>query len=287
VAREKMHSQITDESQSALRRYQRLIVGSTRLGYTLKYELIVAIGSVAPGALGLWLRQKLYRRLLMRAGRGVFFGAGVILRHPCKVAVGDHVVVADGCLLDARGDSNRGIRLGDNVILGDRATLRCKDGDIVIGNNVGIGLNSSLSAVGGNVLELADEVMIGPYAYLGGASYHHDRLDIPISHQGQDLKGGIKVGYGAWIGARAVIMDGVTIGRDAIVATNAVVNKDVPDYAIVAGVPARLVRTRRAEPVQAEVESPDPPIGLHCGGPSDPMPVLPGVNRARSKSCQE
>lgn len=168
------------------------------------------------------------------------------------------MVVADGCLLDARGDSNRGIRLGNNVILGDRATLRCKDGDIVIGNNVGIGLNSSLSAVGGNVLELADEVMIGPYAYLGGASYHYDRLDIPISHQGQDLKGGIKVGYGAWIGARAVIMDGVTIGRDAIVATNAVVNKDVPDYAIVAGVPARLVRTRRAEPVQVEVESPEP-----------------------------
>ncbi len=260
MAREKVHSQITDESQSALRRYQRLIVGSTRLGYTLKYELFVALGSLAPGALGLWLRHKLYRRLLMRAGRGVWFGAGVTLRHPCKVAVGDQVVIADGCVLDARGDSNRGIRLGDNVILGDRATLRCKDGDIVIGNHVGIGLNASLSAVGGNVLELADEVMIGPYAYLGGASYRRERLDIPISRQGQDLKGGIKVGYGAWIGARAVIMDGVTIGRDAIVATNAVVNKDVADYAIVAGVPARLVRTRRAEATQADVESPDPPI---------------------------
>ncbi len=254
MAREKMHSQITDESRSALRRYQRLIVGSNQLGYTIKYELCMAIGGLAPGALGLWLRQKLYRHLLMEAGRGVYFGAGVILRHPCKLAIGDHVVVADGCLLDARGDSNRGIRLGDNVILGDRATLRCKDGDIIIGNNVGIGLHSSLSAVGGNVLELADEVMIGPYAYLGAASYHYDRLDIPISRQGQDLKGGIRVGYGAWIGARAVVMDGVTIGRDAIVATNAVVNKDVPDYAIVAGIPAKLVRTRRPEPVPVTAE---------------------------------
>lgn len=248
MGREKMHSQITDESRSTLHRYQRLIVGSNRLGYTLKYELIMAIGGLAPGALGLWLRHKLYRRLLLRSGRGVFFGAGVILRHPSKLAVGDHVVIADGCLLDARGDSNRGIRLGDNVILGDRATLRCKDGDIVIGSNVGIGLHASLSAVGGNVLEIADEVMIGPYAYLGGASYHHDRLDIPISRQGQDLKGGIEIGYGAWIGARAVIMDGVRIGRDAIVATNAVVNKDVPDYAIVAGVPARVIRSRQAAP---------------------------------------
>jgi len=84
VAREKVHSQITDESQSALRRYQRLIVGSTRLGYTLKYDLIVAIGSLAPGALGLWLRQTLYRRLLMRAGRGVFFGAGVPCDTPAR-----------------------------------------------------------------------------------------------------------------------------------------------------------------------------------------------------------
>ncbi len=247
-----MHSQITDESRSVLRRYQRLIVGSTELGYTIKHELIVAIGSLAPGALGLWLRQKLYRRLLLEAGRGVFFGAGVVLRHPCKLAVGDRVVVADGCLLDARGDSNRGIRLGDDVILGDRATLRCKDGDIIIGNHVGIGLSAALSAVGGNVLELADEVMIGPYAYLGGASYRYDRLDIPISRQGQNLKGGIKVGYGAWIGARAVIMDGVTIGRDAIVAVNAVVNKDVPDYAIVAGIPAKVVRMRLPDPAAVE-----------------------------------
>jgi acetyltransferase-like isoleucine patch superfamily enzyme len=167
------------------------------------------------------------------------------LRHPCKIELGDSIVIADGCVLDARGDSNVGIRLGDNVILGDRSSLRCKDGNIFIGNNVGIGFNASLSAVGGNVVDIEDDVMIGPYAYLGGASYHHDRLDVPIAQQGQDLKGGIKVEKGAWIGARAVIMDGVTIGRDAIVATNAVVNKNVPDYAIVAGVPARMIRSRR------------------------------------------
>lgn len=242
-----MQSQATNERHSLLKRYQRLVVGSTSLSYTVKYELILGLGALLPGALGLWFRKVAYRFLFRHVGRGVVFGAGLTLRHATKIELGKNVVVGDGCILDARGDSNRGIRLGDDVILGDRSSIRCKDGDILVGNNVAIGMNSNLNAVGGNVLEIADEVMIGPYAYLGGVSYHYERLDIPISHQGQNPKGGIKVGYGVWIGARAVIMDGVTIGRDAIVATNAVVNKDVPEYAIVAGIPAKLIRSRKGE----------------------------------------
>ena len=103
-------------------------------------------------------------------------------------------------VLDGRGDSNRGIRLGDNVILGDRATLRCKDGDIVIGNNVGIGLNSSLSAVGGNVLVLADQAMIGP-------GYPADRCDSwrrpdrrPSSNLGALTRTYLRIAEVAWRG---------------------------------------------------------------------------------------
>lgn len=241
----KVYAQITDESQSALRRYQRIVVGSTSLFCTLKYELIVSIGRSLPGALGLWFRKKLYRRLFQHIGRGVVFGAGVTLRHPCKIKLGNNVVIADGCILSARGDANRGIQIGDNVVLGERSTLGCKNGDIYVGNNVSVSANATLGAIGGNILDIGDDVMIGPYAYLGATSYHFDRLDIPISQQGQDLKGGVKVKQGAWIGVRAILLDGVTIGRDAIVAANAVVNKDVPDYGIVAGVPAKLIKSRR------------------------------------------
>jgi len=241
----KVHAQVTDSDDSALRRYQRVVVGSERLYQTVKYELIHGLCAPLPGALGLVVRKLLYRRLLKCVGKGTLFGTSVTLRHPGKIALGTKVVIADGCVLDARGDANRGIQVGHNVVLGQRAMLLCKGGDISIGNDVGIGYYTSLCAVQGNVLELQDHVMLGPYVYLDGSQYHHDRLDVPITAQGLNPRGGIRIGTGSWLGAQVAVMDGVTIGRDAIVAAGAVVTKDVPDYAIVAGVPARILRFRQ------------------------------------------
>lgn len=269
----KVHAQITSSSDSALRRYQRVVVGSTSLLETIRYELIHGIGAPLPGALGVLIRKVLYPRMLKRVGRGTLFGPGVTIRHPGKIEMGTNVVVADGCTIDARGDSNRGIRLGDNVILGQRSMLLCKGGNIVLGNNVGIGYYTSLCAVYGNVLEIEDNAMLGPYVYVDGTSYHYERTDIPMSAQGLNPRGGIRIGAGTWVGAHAAILDGVKIGRDAIVAAGAVVTKDVPDFAIVAGVPARVVKYRKtpspddlarnADCVGAPVASADAPGGLH------------------------
>ncbi len=57
----------------------------------------------------------------------------------------------------------------------------------------------------------------------------------------------IKIGHDVWVGARAVIMDGVTVGHGAVIAANAVVTKDVPPYAVVGGVPARIIKYRFGE----------------------------------------
>lgn len=248
----RLHSQVTSEKESALRRYQRVIVGSTDLSYTLMYEVILGIGRSLPGALGLAFRQKLYPKLFARTGKQVFFGDGLILRHPGKVTLGQKVIISDGCIIDARSDFDLGISIGDNVTIGDRAVLRCKGGHIRIGNNVGLGLNAGLATSGKNVVTIEDHVAIGPYAVIGTMSYHFDRLDIPITQQGQNLKGGVKVREGAWIGARAVILDGVTIGRGAIVGTSAVVTTEVADYAVVAGIPARVIRYRNDQAVVRE-----------------------------------
>jgi len=245
-----VHAQVTDSSRSALRRYQQVVVGSQSLPFTMKYELITGIGADLAGALGLWFRKTFYPRLFKAAGAGTVFGNHVTVRHPRRIELGRRVVIADGCVLDGRGETNEGIRMGDDVVLGERASIRCKDGDVVVGKRVGIGSSTHLGALGGNRLVLEDDVMIGPHAYLGGVSYHFDRLDIPIREQGHDLKGGITVGEGAWIGAGAMVLDGAKIGRGAIVAARALVMGDVADYAIVGGVPAKFIRSRkdRADP---------------------------------------
>jgi len=76
------------------------------------------------------------------------------------------------------------------------------------------------------------------------SNHNFDDLEMPINQQGETKKG-ISIADNVWIGAGCRILDGVKIGTGAIVASGAVVNKDVPDYAIVGGVPAKLIRMRK------------------------------------------
>lgn len=249
----KVHDQITDASQSALQRYQHVVVGSTSLLFLAQYEIILGLFGNTPGALGLWLRQRLYKSLVKGIGRGVIFGVRLTIRHPRKIMIDNRTVISDGCVLDARGNSNAGITIGRNVIIGQNAMLVCKDGDIRVGDNVGIGANTAIYAVAGNSIDISDDVLIAPYTYVGGVSYQFDRTDIPIAAQDLNLQGGISVGKNTWLGARATLLDGVSVGCNAIISAGAVVTRDVPPYAIVAGVPARVIRYR-AQTVTTEAE---------------------------------
>jgi acetyltransferase-like isoleucine patch superfamily enzyme len=240
----KLHGRITDTSQSSLRKYQSIIVGSRSFAYTIKYELIMSLVGGFPGAMGLALRKILFPRLLGACGQSTVFGPAVTMRHCRKIKLGRNVVIADGCILDARGDHNQGIEVGDNALIGQRNLLICKDGDIHIGSGVVSGTYTAVYALNGNVVRIGSDVAIGPFACIGNASYKFDRLDVPIAYQGHDLKGGTTIGPDCWIGERASILDGVTVGRGAIVAAGAVVTRDVPDFAIVGGVPAKLIRMR-------------------------------------------
>ena len=82
--------------------------------------------------------------------------------------------------------------------------------------------------------------------YDGGNQLH--RTDwisaFPFDTRGFELAGDTIIGDGCWIGSRAMIMQGVTLGEGAVVATGAVVTKDVPAYAVVGGVPAKIIKYR-------------------------------------------
>jgi acetyltransferase-like isoleucine patch superfamily enzyme len=241
----KVHGQITDEGTSSLRRYQRIIVGSSSLWDTFKYELVCWLSAILPGALGLWARPKLYRSIFKHIGRGTLFGGNCVVRHPGKIELGDNVVISDGCILDARGDDNQGIRIGNNVIMGDRAMIRCKNADVNIGKNVGIGANCDICPINHSNIEIHDDVMLGPFVYLGGVQYGHSRLDVAIREQGIESKGGIVIGEGSNIGAFVTVMDGVVIGKGCVVGVGAVVRENLPDYTV-ATPHQRLVLVPRA-----------------------------------------
>jgi acetyltransferase-like isoleucine patch superfamily enzyme len=226
--KQKAWARITDKRHSSLRRYQQMIVGSTSIWYTLKYECIMLLCGSLPGALGILLRKLLYPVIFKRIGAGTVFGSNLVIRHANKIEIGSNVVISDGCTLDARGDDNLGISIGEDVILGDRALIRTKNGAIQIGNRVSIAQNATLTAVQGNQLRIGNDTMIGPYAYLGGTQYHHTRTDIPIHEQGINPHGGIVIGNDCWIGTGAFVLDGVSIGDQAIIGAGAIIRQDVP-----------------------------------------------------------
>ena len=237
-------SRIQDElfsSRSARDKYASLVVGRSGLGALLQYELIVALAQARAGALGLVLRKQLYPWLLGGCGRNVVFGQNVVLRHPHKIHIGSNVVIDDNCLLDAKGESNQGIRIGDGVFVGRNSILSCKDGNIELKDGANIGFNCEVFSA--SSVTIGAGVLMAAYAYVIGGD--HDFSDPARSVLDQSrTSSGVIIGDGAWLGAGAKVLDGVTIGSHAVIGAGAVVREAVPDRAVAVGVPARIVSSR-------------------------------------------
>jgi maltose O-acetyltransferase len=91
---------------------------------------------------------------------------------------------------------------------------------------------------------IEDEVLIAPNVAILSVSHKHERLDISIIDQGDTQPNPPTIKKGAWLGRNVVILPGVTIGEGAIVASGAIVNKDVAAFTIVGGVPAKFIKNR-------------------------------------------
>jgi maltose O-acetyltransferase len=114
-----------------------------------------------------------------------------------------------------------------------------------ISPNIVIGENSELGTrcmIHGNV-EIGDHVIMGPDVKIYARNHIHSSLEVPIQKQGKEYLKTI-VGDDVWIAANVVITAGVKVGNHSIIAAGSVVTKDVPDYAIVGGVPAKLIKYR-------------------------------------------
>jgi acetyltransferase-like isoleucine patch superfamily enzyme len=195
------------------------------------------------------LRKVLYPRLLGTCGRNVVFGQNVVLRHPGKIRIGDNVVIDDNCLLDAKGDGNGGIAIGTGVFVGRNTILSCKNGDIVLGDRANIGFNCEVFSA--SQVTVGADTLLAAYCYVIGGDHESADPATPVMAQARRSKG-VTVGDGVWMGAGAKILDGVTIGSHAIVGAGAVVRVDVPEYAVAAGRPARIVGTRGGDQAPTE-----------------------------------
>ena len=237
----RVQDELSRTGVSAREKYAALIVGKTGWDALIKHELIVMLSQCVPGALGLALRKTLYPLVLGSCGRNVIFGQNVVLRHPHKIHIADNVVIDDNCLIDAKGESNHGIRLASGVFIGRNTILSCKNGDIELDEGTNIGFNCEIFSA--SLVRIGRNVLVAAYCYLIGGDHDFSDASRPVLEQGR-TSAGITVGDGAWLGAGAKILDGVHIGPHAVVGAGAVVRESVPERATAVGVPARIVSTR-------------------------------------------
>ena len=114
---------------------------------------------------------------------------------------------------------------------------------VELGDYSGIGVFAS---IGGSVT-IGSNVMMGPHCTVYTRNHAFDRTDIPMREQGFQEERPVVIGDDVWIGGHVIILPGVHIGKGAIVGAGAVVTKDVPDYAVVGGNPAKVITYRIGE----------------------------------------
>jgi acetyltransferase-like isoleucine patch superfamily enzyme len=248
IEKQALSEQLSASGTSLLGRYQAKAIGNTRLSSLVQYELFQLLFGDLPGTLGYGFRKMTYPKLFKQVGSGVIFGRGLAMRHPGRIVLGDRVAIDDGVLFDASGAGDEGITIGNDVIISRNCVIQGKTAPVTIGNKTDIGCNVILSSGGG--IHIGNHVLIAGNCYVGGGRYVSDRLDIPMMEQGVYTKGPVVIGDDVWLGAGAVVLDGIKIGKGAIVGAGAVVTKDLPDYATAAGIPAKVIKMRMDVPCE-------------------------------------
>ena len=163
------------------------------------------------------MRRVLVHALARRAGHALQIAPEVVLQHPETMEFGDGVFIGAQTMIQGRFDGT--CRIGNHVWLGPHAYLDARN------------------------LVIEDYVGWGPGAKVLGSTHTGEPLDVPVIATNLTIRP-VAIGFGADIGTNATILPGVRVGANAIVGAGAVVTRDVPDYAIVGGVPARVLRLR-------------------------------------------
>jgi acetyltransferase-like isoleucine patch superfamily enzyme/acyl carrier protein len=262
-----IRARLFGDERSAFARYVDLAFHSFSWPKLIRYELLTFFVGPLPGAPGLVLRKWLYPYLFRSTGRGVIFGPSLTLRHADRITLGDQVVIDRDCILDARGAGERGVIIGDRVIVGAGAAIQSKVGHIEIGADCNIGSGAHIVAQGPVII--GDNVSVAGNAMIAGGRY-------VVEHDGGEAaprftSGPIRIGRNAKIGMGAIVQDGVTVGENAIVAPGAVVFEDVPPSTVVWGNPARPLRQRHGGTMPADGPADGPAAGpaASTGGPGD------------------
>lgn len=179
-----------------------------------------------------WVRVRLFLAFLRR---------GVVVRRPLHG--NPHRMIRQGRL-----------EIGRGTFVESGVTLSSAHGRIRLGRRVYLSRGVTVAAVG--LVEIGDYALVAPGCYITDADHRFDDPVLPVPDQGMSSKGPTVLEDNVWLGANVVVTSGVRIGRRSVIAANSVVTKDVPEFSLAAGVPARVVSSTRREVAEVACEAP-------------------------------
>lgn len=183
------------------------------------------------------------RSAMKHCGRNVTIKRGMKANFPGGLTIGNNVFLGEFCWFSF---------LSENVQKG--APNIALSPTIDIGNNCYVGRFATFACM--NHIEVGNDVMISDRVFVGDC--HHGYADprLPVRDQYMFSPGTVSIGDGSWIGINVAIMPNVKIGKHCVVGANSVVTRDIPDFHVAAGAPARILKT-----IGARLESGTPPPG--------------------------
>lgn len=169
---------------------------------------------------------ELRNRYLIRLGKGVTIGRGCVIDGLSKsgVVLGDGVTLGQYCIVEATGVISN---LGEGCVIGDRSALGCF---------------SFVGAAGG--VRVGSDVIMGNRVSFHSENHRFETTDVPIREQGV-TRVGIVVEDDCWVGANVAFLDGSHVGTGSVIAAGSVVRGVIPPFTVAAGVPAKVIRSRR------------------------------------------
>lgn len=170
------------------------------------------------------------------------YSLGIVNAYISGVKIGKHVYIGRHFNCNARDTGL--VKIGNTVDVSANATLletnpNCK---IIIGDNIRIAHHFQISC--GRYVEIKSNVIIAPFVFLCDHNHKYEDVTRPIKGQGIDMKpdAHIIIDEGSWIGTKVTVLGKVHIGKHCVIGSNSVVTKDIPDYSIAAGIPAKVIK---------------------------------------------
>lgn len=185
-----------------------------------------------------------YRRMFHAYGENVGWGRrfGPIIPRSVKIACPGNISIGNNCQFDEYTH-----------------LLATPSSRLVIGNNVRFANGFAHIVASFDEIVIEGDCLFGAFVQIINGNHGYRDINRPIKEQESVSSGPIRIGRGSWVGRGACVLGGVTLGRNVVVGANAVVTDSVPDYCVVAGNPATVVR--RYDPVSGNWEKPSAPTG--------------------------